>query len=97
VDVSPLAGLNNLTNLYLGSNQIMDVSPLAGLEFLRGLRLYSNQIVDMCPLVGNPGIGSRDWVHLEGNPLSATSCTVCIPQLEARGVHVPNDCETPVN
>ena len=31
VDVSPLAGLVNLTVLVLNNNQIVDVTPLAGL------------------------------------------------------------------
>jgi hypothetical protein len=41
--------------------------------------------------VNNPEIDSGE-VHLQGNPLSSTSCTIYIPQLEARGVTVFHDC-----
>ena len=92
VDVSPLAGLTNLTELSLGYNPLVDVSPLAGLTNLILLDLRDNQIVDMCPLVDNPGLGSLATVVLPENPLSTTSCTVCIPQLEGRGVVVYHDC-----
>jgi len=46
----------------------------------------------MCGLVDNPGLDSGNWVYLESNPLSTTSCTVCIPQLEDRSVYVEHDC-----
>ena len=49
-DVSPLTGLTNLEELYLGDNSITDVSPLAGLTKLKGLGLSENQISDLSPL-----------------------------------------------
>jgi hypothetical protein len=91
VDVSPLAGLTYLTWLYLGTNQIVDVSPLAGLIDLTELDLVYNEIVDMCPLVDNAGLDYGDILGLFGNPMRR-SCTVCIPQLEGRGVQVWHDC-----
>ena len=45
-DISPLAGLKNLTVLWLDENQITDVSPLAGLSKLTVLGLSGNQIAD---------------------------------------------------
>ena len=52
-DVSPLAGLTQLTFLQLGYNrQLQDVSPLAGLTQLTELYLYSNAISDVSPLAG---------------------------------------------
>jgi Leucine-rich repeat (LRR) protein len=91
-DLSPLATLTNLTGLNLGYNYIADVSPLAGLTNLTTLELVGNSIVDVCPLVGTPGLDSLDIVYLEYNPLSSTSCTVCIPQLEGRGVDISHSC-----
>ena len=41
-----LAGLTNLTELYLSSNQISDITPLAGLTNLTYLELWSNEISD---------------------------------------------------
>jgi hypothetical protein len=92
VDVSPLSGLTSLTEFGLWSNQIVDVSPLAGLINLTQLVLDYNEIVDMCPLVDNAGLDSGDLLYLPDNPLSTTSCTVCIPQLEGRSVDVTHDC-----
>jgi len=59
---------------------------------LNYLYLDSNQISDISPLVSNSGINSGDTVSLEGNPLSTTSCTVYIPQLQSRGVSVVHKC-----
>lgn len=93
VDVSPLAGLTGLKYLYLSYNQVVDVSPLADLTNLEVIGLESNQIVDMCPLVDNPGLaGPGHLLRLQENPLDTRSCTVCIPELEARGVYVDHDC-----
>jgi Leucine-rich repeat (LRR) protein len=51
-DLSPLAGLTNLQELYLHNNQVSDLSPLAGLTNLQELSLYWNQINDLSPLAG---------------------------------------------
>ncbi len=49
-DISPLAGLTDLTGLGLSGNNISDISPLAGLTKLRWLWLYGNSISDFSPL-----------------------------------------------
>ena len=87
-DVSALTGLTNLWNLGLGSNQISDISALADLTNMKYLGLDSNQISDISPLVANVGIGGGDEIYLQGNPLSADSRDIYIPQLQARGVTV---------
>ena len=90
-----LTGLEDCTAstvLYLEGNQISDISPLVGLTDLRWLKLNDNQISDIYPLVQNPGIDAGDFVHLYPNPLSSTSCTTYIPELESRGVIVWHDC-----
>ena len=49
-DVSPLAHLIKLTDLYLYENQISDISPLANLTNLTVLGIDWNQISDISPL-----------------------------------------------
>ena len=49
-DVSALAGLKNLTTLWLHYNEISDVSALAGLKNLKDLQLHYNRIVDFAPI-----------------------------------------------
>jgi len=51
-DISPLAGLTNLTTLQLNHNEIVDLSPLTNLVHLTTLRLNSNRITDISPLAG---------------------------------------------
>ena len=93
-DLGPLAGWLYVPYLLdLSNNQISDLSPLAGVPGLSWLYLNENQITDILPLVNNTGIDSGDRVRLQGNPLSTTSCTVYIPQLQSRGVLVWHDCE----
>ncbi len=98
-NISALANLTNLTKLWLYNNQISNISALANLTNLTYLRLYGNQISDIKPLVDNSGINSGDTVYLYDslfarvNPLSTTSCTVYIPQLQSRGVTVEHNCQ----
>jgi len=87
-DISPLANLTNLTRLYIEHNRISYIAALASLTSLTELHLGWNQISDIAPLVDNPGLGEGSWVDIRKNPLSADSIDTCIPQLEARGVHV---------
>ena len=49
-DISPLAGLVNLTDLILSRNRIVDVSPLVGLTNLQMLTLDQNRIADFEPI-----------------------------------------------
>ncbi len=87
-DISALAGLTNLQVLWLVGNNISDISVLAGLTNLEQLSIGGNNISDISALVENSGLSAGDRVYLSGNPLSATSVNVHIPQLEARGVTV---------
>lgn len=91
-DLSPLAAMMNLERLSLWRNQVSDISPLAGLTNMLDLQLSHNLISDVYPLVENSGVGSGDTVDLVDNPLSATSCTVHIPELQSRGVNITHDC-----
>jgi hypothetical protein len=49
-DIVPLQHMTNLTELWLGLNQISDISPLKNLTSLTILNLYDNQISDLSPL-----------------------------------------------
>ena len=87
-DLSPLAGLTNLSFLNLAGNSVSDISTLAGLTNLSFLNLNSNAISDISPLVANMGLGARDFVGGWGNPLSEASTNTHIPALQSRGVEV---------
>ncbi|MDY6836184.1 MAG: leucine-rich repeat domain-containing protein, partial [Chloroflexota bacterium] len=54
-DISPLAGLTNLTHIYLDGNAVVDISPLAKLSGLEFLSLENNriQIIDALSYLGN--------------------------------------------
>ena len=66
-DISPLAGLVNLQQLYLCNTQVKDISPLAGLLNLQELNLGSTQVQDISPLVGL--LNLRD-LYLENTQVS---------------------------
>ena len=51
-DLSPLAGLTQLTGLHLQGNNISDISAVANLTNLTWLNLWGNSISDISPLVG---------------------------------------------
>ena len=51
-DLTPLAGLNNLTWLNLTNTGVADLTPLAGLNNLTRLSLGDNSISDLTPLAG---------------------------------------------
>ncbi len=61
-DLSPLAGLYQLTSLDLDNNSISDISPLAGLTNLTRLYLSDNSITDISPLAGLYQLTTL-WIH----------------------------------
>ncbi len=63
-DISPLAGLTNLTELSLSYNTISNLSPLAGLTNLTRLYLYGNRISDISPL---DELTNLTYLELSGN------------------------------
>jgi len=72
-DLSPLAPLTNLTELYLSYNQIKDLSPLSRLTNLNFLFLESNQISDLSPL---SQLTNLNWLFVGGNPINNKICPV---------------------
>ncbi len=51
-DISPLANMTELTELYLQGHKITDLSPLANATKMENLLLSNNQITDLSPLSG---------------------------------------------
>lgn len=101
-DIGPLAGINNLSYLYLHDNKITNVFALAGLSEIARLNLANNQISSVSPLVANMGIGETDpeselgfleldHVNLLGNSLSQESLCNDVPTLQRRRVVVDYD------
>jgi len=83
-DISPLSNLTNLWTLDLDYNQITDISPLSNLNNLWMLHLRHNRISDISPLLAIEWLLELDSIALEGNPLSADSINIYIPQLETK-------------
>ena len=90
-----MAGLTNLTALYVKSTYISDISVLSGLTNLRRLGLGYNFISDLSPLITNTGLGQGDWVDVRGNRLGSLSMNTHIPALQSRGVTVEFDDPAP--
>ncbi len=66
-NLSPLASLTTLKELYLVKNGISDVSPLAGLTELTHLNLAENDISDVSPLAP---LTNLTWLKLSNNPIT---------------------------
>ena len=77
-DLSPLAGLTNLTDLWLDSNSISDISALAGLTNLESLDLRNNSISDISPLAG---LTNLTLLWLNDNSISDISPLAGLTQL----------------
>ena len=77
-DVSPLAGLTQLTSLNLNGTDIWDVSPLAGLTQLKVLSLFATDIWDVSPLAG---LTQLTWLSLWGTDVSDVSPLAGLTQL----------------
>ena len=82
-DLSPLANLTNLTDLYLGDNAITDILPLAGLTNLTELVLYKNTITDISPLAG---LTNLTELYLRANSITDVSSLEGLINLTRLGV-----------
>ena len=65
-----LAGMTQLTKLFLTDNAISDVAPLAELTQLTWLFLGNNKISDVAPLVD---LVNLEFLQLSGNPITDTT------------------------
>jgi Leucine-rich repeat (LRR) protein len=73
-DLSALAGLASLEQLYLSENNVTDLSPLAGLAALEYLEIGQNSVSDVTPLAGLTGLRSLLLYNnriLDASPLAA--------------------------
>ena len=88
-DISVLAGLTNLTSLFLWGNSISDISALAGLTNLKALHLggeipadfwYDNNLIsDISALAGLTNLAV---LHLGGNSISDISALAGLTNLK---------------
>ena len=69
-DLSPLAGLTNLTMIQLGGNSISDIDTLASLTNLTYLELSGNSITDISAL---RGLTNLTWLWFSSSNLSDIS------------------------
>ena len=65
-----MAGLKNLTRLYISGSLLSDISPLAGLKNLTDLELQRNEISDISPLAGLKNLA---FLELQRNEISDVS------------------------
>ena len=69
-DLTPVAALTNLEELYLANTQLTDITPLAELAHLRVLDISYNQIHTIAPLADIPTLRA---LNLSFNPLTDLS------------------------
>ena len=77
-DLSPLAGLTQLTYLHLCRNRISDISAVRGLTHLEELNLSRNRISDISAL---SGLTNLNRLYLWGNRISDISAVRGLTQL----------------
>ena len=56
IELTPLSGLNGVTELNLSRTLVSDLSPLAGLSELTTLYLFGTPVSDLSPLAGLSGL-----------------------------------------
>ena len=78
-DLSPLAGLINLTSLVIHNFNGSDLSPLAGLINLEVFGFDGREVSDLSPLAG---LISLKRIRIWGSPISDLSPLVRLPKLE---------------
>jgi len=66
-DISPLAGLTNLTTLWLDHCPVSDISPLSGLTNLTFLDIGTTEVRDLSPLAGLTNLVE---LHAIGNQIT---------------------------
>jgi len=77
-DLSPLASIPTLEQLFLSENNISDLSPLSGLTSLNVIYLIANDIEDISPLAGITGL---QVLRLSGNRIEDASVLANMPAM----------------
>ena len=78
-DLSPLAGLTNLTWLRLRNNSVSDISALAGLTNLTWLNLGGNLMISDISVLS--GLTNLETLYLYGNSISDISALASLTNL----------------
>ena len=76
-DMSPLAGLIGLKELWVINSEILDISFLENLTGLERLNLEGNNISDVSPLAG---LTNLKWLKLINNPITDFSPLLALSQ-----------------
>ncbi len=84
-DLSPIAGLLNLTGLSINDNSISDLSPLSELTNLSYINISHNQISDLSRL---ESLKNLDTFHSWGNFLSDLSPLVKLTEMNLRKIDI---------
>ncbi len=84
-DLSPIAGLTQLSHLRIPESKISDISPLAELKNLGALEIYSNEISDISPLAG---LTNLHWLSMYNNPVLDLSPLANLKHLRGMRVSV---------
>ena len=74
-----MAGLTNLTYLYLPGNSVSDISAVAGLTNLMDLHLGANSISDISAVAG---LTNLQELYIGGNPVSDISAVAGLTNLQ---------------
>lgn len=83
-DLSPLAGLKQLTDLYFSKDAVSDLSPLAGLTQLANLSLSNNQVTDLSPLANLTQLGNLTILRNQVRDLSPLKMLKKLTYLNAK-------------
>ena len=90
-DLTPLAGLTKLEELFLWENWITDVTPLAELTLLEELFLQGNKITDITPLAELTGL---EELYLEANQITGLTPLAGLTKLKILNLYgnpIPDD------
>ena len=84
-DISPLAGLINLRELWLSHNPISDISHLKGLKNLTRLHLHNTQTVDLSSIAGLINLQRLDISHTNVSDISPIARLINLQRFDFHG------------
>ena len=84
-DISPLAGLINLRELWLSHNPISDISHLKGLKNLTRLHLHNTQTVDLSSITGLINLQRLDISHTNVSDISPIARLINLQRFDFHG------------
>ena len=87
-DVSPLAGLTNLTHLHIDRSPITDISALAGLTNLKELSINYSSITDISALAGLTNLTELDLTVNTISDVSPLAGLTNLTELDLQGNNI---------